>query len=122
MSDSNDLLDPGVNATNPGYGGMPKSIPNANAVLVLGIISIVGCIFYGLPGLVCGIIAMILFKKVKATYLTDKQAYEASYKNANAGYICAIIGTILSALFLLYLIFIIVFLATAIGSSSFGRF
>ena len=118
MSESDDLLDPGVNATNPGYGGMPKSIPNANAVLVLGIISIVGCIFYGLPGLVCGIIALAMFKKVKATYLTDKQAYESSYKNANAGYICAIIGTILSALYFLFAIFFI-FLAASQGFSRF---
>jgi len=115
MSESDDLLDPGVTNTNAGYVGAQKSIPNANAVLVLGIISIVGCFLYGLPGLVCGIIALAMFKKVKATYLSNKPMYETSFKNANAGYICAIIGTILSGLYFLF--FIIILIAAATGSA-----
>lgn len=124
MSESDDLLDPGVTSTNSNsnFSGAQKTIPNANAVLVLGIISIVGCILYGIPGLVCGIIALVLHKKVKATYLTNKPMYETSYKNAQAGYICAIIGTIISALFFLYVIFVFVIFATAASSASFGRF
>jgi hypothetical protein len=124
MSESDDLLDPGVTNTNnnSGFTGAQKTIPNANAVLVLGIISIVGCILYGIPGLVCGIIALVLHKKVKATYLTNKPMYETSYKNAQAGYICAIIGTILSALFFLYFIFVIVIFATAASSGAFMRY
>jgi len=122
MSESDDLLDPGVTQSSPTGGYAPqKIIPNANAVLVLGIISIVGCVLYAIPGLVCGIIALVMYKKVKATYLTDKVAYEASHKNAKAGYICAIIGTILSSLFFLYVIFAFIFLAT-MASSNFGRF
>jgi hypothetical protein len=112
MSESDDLLDPGINSNNPGYGVMPRSIPNANAILVLGIISIVGCALYGIPGLVCGIIALSMFKKVKDTYLTDKQAYEVSFKNANAGYVCAIIGTILSGIYFLILVIAIIGAAT----------
>ena len=44
MSESDDLLDPGVTQTNDNIGGFApqRTIPNANAVLVLGIISIVG--------------------------------------------------------------------------------
>ena len=123
MSESDDLLDPGVTNTNSNSAGVAqKTIPNANAVLVLGIISIVGCILYGIPGLVCGIIALVLHKKVKATYLTNKPMYETSYKNAQAGYICAIIGTILSALFFLYFIFVIVIFATAASTGGFSRF
>lgn len=122
MSESDDLLDPGVTQSAPMGGFAPqKVIPNANTVLVLGIISIVGCILYALPGLVCGIIALVMFKKVKATYLSDKMAYDASFKNAKAGYVCAIIGTILSALFFLYVIFIFIFVAS-MASSNFGRF
>lgn len=119
MSESDDLLDPGVTANNSGYPGPPKTIPNSTAVLVLGIISIVGCFLYGIPGLICGIIAMVMFKKVKATYLTDRVGYEASYKTANAGYICAIIGTILSAL---YFLFFIIILLTAASGGLFSRF
>lgn len=121
MSESDDLLDPGVTQTNDNIGGFApqRTIPNANAVLVLGIISIVGCFLYGIPGLVCGIIALVMFKKVKATYLTNKPMYESSYKNANAGYVCAIIGTILSGLYFLF--FIIVLIGAASGGA-FARF
>lgn len=116
MSESDDLLDPGVTqSNNAGYVGQQKTIPNANAVLVLGIISIVGCILYGIPGLVCGIIALALFKKVKMTYLSNKPMYENSYRNANAGYICAIIGTIISAIY--FLIFIFIIAAAASGGA-----
>ena len=118
MSELDDLLDPGVNKSNDnlGYPPQQRSIPNANAVLVLGIISIVGCILYGIPGLVCGIIALSMMKKVKATYLSNRPMYETSYKNANAGYVCAIIGTILSGL---YFLILIVVLATAASGGPF---
>ena len=115
MSELDELLDPGMKEGNSGSNGPQKSIPNATAVLVLGIISLVGCIFYGVPGLICGIIALSLMKRVKETYKADKAAYEASYKNASAGYVCAIIGTSLSALFMLLMIF-------ALMASTNGRF
>lgn len=114
MSENNDLLDPS-SSTNSYYNNKP--LPNATATLVLGICSIVGCLFYGVPGLVCGIIALVLHKKDKAMYQTDPQAFEMSFKNAKAGYICAIIGTSLSALYFVIALFIFVF---AIGSV--GRF
>lgn len=123
MSESDDLLDPGVTAsnTNTGFTGAQKTIPNANAVLVLGIISIVGCILAGIGGLVCGIIALVLYKKVNAIYLTDKATYENSFKNAKAGFVCAIIGTILSGLYFLYFLFVFIF-AASVASSNFGRY
>lgn len=82
----------------------PATLPNATSVLVLGIISIVGCLFYGIPGLICGIISLSLHKKDKQIYESDRDRYEASFKNSRAGYICAIIGTSLSALYLLILL------------------
>ena len=36
-----------------------QQLPNATAVLVLGIISIVGCFCYGIIGLILGIIALV---------------------------------------------------------------
>lgn len=45
-----------------------KTLPNATATLVLGIISIVTCWLYGVPGLICGIIALVLFAKDKKIY------------------------------------------------------
>ncbi len=76
-----------------------QQLPNATAILVLGIISIVGCFCYGLPGLVCGIIALVLSGKANALYKENPSLYtEASFKNMKAGKVCAIIGLSLSAL------------------------
>lgn len=90
----------------------PKALPNATAVLVLGILSIVTCVAYGVIGLVLGIIALVLSKKDKDLYMTNPTAYAASYKNSKAGKVCAIIGVSLSALFFLYIIGILIFFAS----------
>ena len=95
-----DLLDTGRNSND----SMPSTLPNATAVLVLGIISIVGCFVYGLPGIVCGIIAVVMHKKDKEIYLTNPKKYEVSYQNSKAGLICGIIGLSLSALFIVFLV------------------
>lgn len=98
--------------------GPQKSLPNATAVLVLGILSIVLCFCYGIIGLTCGIIAIILAKKDKALYASMPDAYTvSSYKNLNAGRVCAIIGLCLSALYILYVIFIIATVGTVILSN-----
>lgn len=117
MDEFDDLLDPGIKQNTGGGYEPPATIPNANAVLTLGILSIVGCGLYILPGLICGIIALSLYQKVKKTYDSNPQRYQTSFKNAKAGFICAIIGTSLSGL---YFIFLVVFLIA--GISSFGRF
>lgn len=94
---------------NDPYQGMQQPLPNATAVLVLGIISIVGeCCFYGVIGLICGIIALVLANKSKALYLAHPGMYtEASYKNLNGGRTCAIIGLILSVLWMVVFIILI---------------
>lgn len=84
------------------------NLPNATAVLILGIISIAGCCCGGILGLICGIIAIILANKDQALYAAAPGNYTpSSYNNLKAGRICAIIGTILSALYTLWTIFII---------------
>lgn len=110
---SQDLLDPTVNQNSPQFSN--GNLPNSTAVLVLGIISIVGCLFYAIPGIVCGIIAMVLHKKDKQIYLTNPPMYEASFKNSKAGYVCAIIGLTLSILFIVFLVIYFVFIFTAIS-------
>ncbi len=86
-----------------------QSLPNATAVLVLGILSIVGCCFYG-GGLIFGIIALVLAGKDKKLYAASPDFYTlASYKNVKAGSICAWIGLSLS---ILSIIMIIVAIAT----------
>lgn len=81
-----------------------KNLPNANAVLVLGIFSLVTCFIYGILGLILGIIALVLHKKDKALYLSNPSIYEQSFKNSKAGNICALIGVILSAIYVLFII------------------
>lgn len=97
------------------YYQVPPPIPNSTAVLVLGIISIVTCFCYGLPGLICGVIALILSNKGFQAYYENPNAYSAaSYSNLNAGRICAIIGVSLSGLYLLWVIVMFVVYGSAI--------
>jgi len=92
-----------------GYYQLPP-LPNSTAVLVLGILSIVFCWGYGIIGLILGIIAISLSGKANTMYMANPGMYSAnSYNNMKAGRVCAIIGTILSALFLIYIIIVLVF-------------
>ncbi|RBQ04647.1 DUF4190 domain-containing protein [Pedobacter miscanthi] len=78
-------------------------------MLVLGILSIAFCCCYGILGLIPAIIALVLSKKDRNLYATNPALYTlSSYKNLNAGRICAIIGLILNILSLLYYVFIII--------------
>ncbi len=112
-----DLLD---NKSNNSNDYLPAVLPNATTVLVLGIISIVGCFLYGIPGLVCGIITIMLHKKDKAIYLSNPEKYENSFKTSKAGQICGIVGLSLSAAFLLFLVIYFVFVISVF--SSLGRY
>lgn len=100
MSDI-DMLDLG--------GDSPAALPNATPVLVLGIISLVGCFLYGIPGLVCGIIAIMMHKKDKALYDSNPGKYAESFKTSKAGQICGIVGVSLSAAFIAFLVFYVFF-------------
>jgi hypothetical protein len=83
-------------------------LPNATAVLVLGIISIPTCCCYGIVGLVCAIVALVLARSAKNLYRVNPEEYtEGSYKNLNAGVICAWIGLALAVLYIIYMIVII---------------
>ncbi len=92
-----------------------KKLPNATAVLVLGILSICFCAAWGIPGIALGIIALVLFKKDKALYDAEPAAYEQSFKNSSAGKVCAIIGLSLSAVSFLFITIYFVILGTILG-------
>ncbi|MDR0864585.1 MAG: hypothetical protein LBO74_06600 [Candidatus Symbiothrix sp.] len=82
----------------------PVVLPNATVVLVLGILSIPLCCCYGL-GLILGIIALVLAGNAVRLYNANPFRYTpSSYKNVSTGKICAIIGIILSAVYIGYLI------------------
>ncbi len=94
---------------NGGFGyGMQQALPNATIVLILGILSIVTCCCYGVIGLILGIVALVLSKKDRALYAANVAYYtEGSFKNLNAGRVCAIIGLILNILYLIITIALI---------------
>ena len=105
------LMEENQGSRNPNiFQGMQINLPNATAVLVLGIASIVSCFCYAVPGVICGIIALVLSGKSMSMYNADPARYtSSSLSNVKAGKICAIIGLILSAL---YLICIVIAVAT----------
>ncbi len=103
-----------------------KNLPNATTVLVLGIVSIVpGCFCFGVVGIVCGIICLILAKKDLVLYESNPGEFSvSSINNLRAGRICGIIGIILSSLYFLYLIVYFLFLGTMLSMfpwESFGK-
>ncbi len=71
--------------------------------MVLGICSIVTCCLYGVPGIICGIIACIFAKN------------DLGHANSftKAGMICGIIGIILSALMLIYLVVVVMIIGVS---------
>lgn len=80
-----------------------QKLPNATAVLILGIASIVTCICYGIFGLMTGIIGLVLASKDLKLYRENPSLY-TNYSNLNIGRILCIIGIILSVLWITYII------------------
>ncbi len=83
-----------------------KQLPNATAVMILGILSLVTCCCYGIFGLIFSGIALILANKDMKLYKENPELY-SNYGNLNTGRIIAIIGLILSSIFILYLVYLI---------------
>ena len=87
-----------------GKSGVPD-LPGATTSLVLGILSISMCYCWGTVGLILSIIGLTLGNRAVAIYKANPGVYaDVSYKNANSGKICSIIGLVLSALSLFYTI------------------
>lgn len=94
---------------------MKKKLPNAVAVLVLGICSIVlGCLFVGL---VLGIVGLSLSGSGRRLYHENPDQYEG-FGMLNAGFIMSIIGVILGGLYIVYFIIASLF----IGGAAFSLF
>lgn len=86
-----------------------QKLPNATAVLVLGICSILlGCF---LVGFICGIIGLAMAKYPMGLYRQNPQIY-VNYGTLNAGRILSIIGVILGSVSVIWFI---------IASLYFGR-
>ena len=88
----------------------PSNLPNATATLVLGIISLIGAFCYGIVGVICGIIGLVLANKDRKLYQANPELYSSSsYSTLNAGRVCSIIGLILGSLVVIIMIFYIIF-------------
>ncbi len=80
-----------------------QKLPNSTGVLVLGILSILGCCCYGFIGLVLGIVALVLAKKATALHNDNPDEYDG-INNVKIGKTLAIVGIILSAIYLILII------------------
>jgi UPF0716 family protein affecting phage T7 exclusion len=96
-----------------------RSLPNSTATLVLGICSIVGSFCYGVPGLICAIIALVISRDSVRMYRENPRAYH-DWQVLNAGRICAYVGLSIGILFLLLIAVFFVFLGTAFYGASGG--
>lgn len=95
-----------------------RELPNTTAVLILGIVSVIGCCCYGIFGIIAGIVALVLAKKDQALYDMNPQLY-TNYSNLKTGKILAIIGLVLSSLSLISsIIYFILFATTGFGSGN----
>lgn len=83
-----------------GVGSNMPTSGKAVAAMVLGILSIIGCMTYGLISIICGPLAIIFARQAKA----QSQRGEVSPSSegmATAGLVTGIIGTIIGGLALL---------------------
>lgn len=80
-----------------------QKLPNATLILVFGILSIVTCCCYGIVGIILGIVAIVLAKKATQIYSENPEAY-TGFQNVKTGKILAIIGIVLSVMYLLFVV------------------
>lgn len=78
----------------PDLPGSGKAVTS----LVLGILSIVGCMIYGLPAIIMGGLA-IIFAQIARTDMRSNKVSPNSRGLATAGLVCGIIGTSLGVLY-----------------------
>lgn len=82
-----------------------QKLPNATAVLILGIASILTCCCYGIIGIILGIVGLAISKKDLVLYKENPTQY-INYSNLNVGRILCIIGIVLGGLYMIYIIFL----------------
>ena len=108
------------------FGQMP--LPNATAVLVLGIISIPVCFCYflfGIPTIVLSVISLVLSAKAKKMYEANPSLYTiGSYNNLKAGRVCAIVGLSIAVLYIIFVVVLFAIVGSAMTAApweAFGR-
>ncbi|MCX6267303.1 MAG: CCC motif membrane protein [Bacteroidetes bacterium] len=101
----------------PGQSGsfnntpVPQNLPNANLILVLGILSILFCWwhFVSIAGIALGLLALVLAHRETNRYQAYPDTYTiSSLNNVRTGRTCALIGLTISIIvfaFVMLLIF-----------------
>ena len=90
---------------------VPQNLPNANIILILGILSIFLCWwhFVSVAGIVLGIVALLMARKETALYNTDPARYTmSSLNNVKTGRICATIGLTIAIIVFVFVILLII--------------
>lgn len=87
-----------------GASGSGSDSGLAVASMVVGIVSVVGCMFYGLPSIVCGPVAIVLAQKAKNA-IRDGRRSPSGSGFAQAGLITGIVGSVLGFLGLALIVF-----------------
>lgn len=80
-----------------------QKLPNATAVLILGIFSILTCCCYGIFSIILGVVALVLANKDIKLYAENPSVY-TNYNNLKIGKILSIIGISLGVIYLIYVI------------------
>lgn len=83
-----------------------QKLPNATAVLILGILSILTCWCYGILGIIFSVIALAIGARDFKIYRLDPEKF-TNYQNLNVGRILAIIGLVLSVLMIIMVVWMI---------------
>lgn len=88
--------------TNTAGANWSETLPDSTAVLVLGILAIIGSFCYGIVGLILGIIGIAIAGRPERLYRQNPNKYsQSSYSNLKAGKVCAIIGICISGVFII---------------------
>jgi hypothetical protein len=103
--------------TSSAPAGALVSPPGAAASMVCGILSIVFC-WVPVVGLVLGIIALVLSSKAKGHVVRNPGMYTPGGMRT-AGFVCGIIGTVFSALYLVWWLAFAAFITSDEGRRTF---
>lgn len=96
-----------------------QSSGKAIASMVLGIVSLVTCGFYGIIGMPCAILALYYGKKARLA-IQANTAPASSLGMANAGRVLGWIGVALNAIMLLFLLIYALFIIGIIAGAAGG--
>ncbi len=89
---------------------VPQNLPNANLILILGILSILLCWwhFVSLAGIALGFVALIMANKEIKLYQSNPAGFTtASLNNVRTGRTCAIIGLTISIIVFVFVMLLI---------------